>query len=58
VENLYFIPQINQIAQGLAERKKFIALCMYLLLEKSLHNAGFLPYLTFSVHLDVSRETR
>ena len=51
-------PQIDQIVEGLVERKKFIYLCTNgLLLEKSLHKFKPSPYLTFSVHLDGLRET-
>lgn len=50
-------PQIEQIVQGLVERKKFIYLCTNgILLEKSLHKFQPSPYLTFSVHLDGLRE--
>ena len=50
-------PQIDEIVQGLVERKKFIYLCTNgLLLEKSLAKFQPSPYLTFSVHLDGLRE--
>ena len=46
-------PQIDEIVQGLVERRKFIYLCTNgLLLEKSLSKFEPSPYLTFSVHLD------
>jgi len=46
-------PQIDQIVQGLVDRKKYVYLCTNgLLLEKSLHKFKPSPYLTFSVHLD------
>ncbi|MBP5976934.1 adenosyl-hopene transferase HpnH [Brasilonema sp. CT11] len=50
-------PQIAEIVQGLIARKKFIVLCTNgLLLEKSLHKFKPSPYLTFSVHLDGTKE--
>ena len=50
-------PEIDQIVQGLVERKKFVYLCTNgLLLEKSLHKFSPSPYLSFSVHLDGMRE--
>lgn len=50
-------PQIDQIVQGLVDRKKFVYLCTNgLLLEKSLHKFTPSPYLSFSVHLDGMRE--
>lgn len=50
-------PQIDQIVQGLVDRKKFVYLCTNgLLLEKSLDKFRPSPYLTFSVHLDGMRE--
>ena len=50
-------PQIDEIVQGLVERKKFVYLCTNaLLLEKSLDKFVPSPYLTFSVHLDGLRE--
>ncbi|HYX14626.1 MAG TPA: adenosyl-hopene transferase HpnH [Nostoc sp.] len=50
-------PQIDEIVQGLIERKKYIYLCTNgLLLEKSLDKFQPSPYLTFSVHLDGMRE--
>ncbi|HEY9617547.1 MAG TPA: adenosyl-hopene transferase HpnH [Microcoleaceae cyanobacterium] len=50
-------PQIEQIVQGLVDRKKFIYLCTNgLLLEKSLDKFQPSPYLTFSVHLDGLQE--
>ncbi|MEL7351754.1 MAG: adenosyl-hopene transferase HpnH [Cyanobacteria bacterium P01_A01_bin.116] len=46
-------PQIDQIVQGLIDRKKFVYLCTNgLLLEKSLHKFKPSSYLSFSVHLD------
>lgn len=50
-------PQIDQIVQGLVDRKKFVYLCTNgLLLEKSLDKFKPSPYLTFSVHLDGMKE--
>jgi len=50
-------PQIDQIVQGLVDRKKFVYLCTNgLLLEKSLSKFTPSPYLTFSVHLDGLKE--
>ncbi|MEL6928519.1 MAG: adenosyl-hopene transferase HpnH [Cyanobacteria bacterium J06600_6] len=50
-------PQIDQIVEGLIQRKKFIYLCTNgILLEKSLSKFKPSPYLTFSVHLDGLRE--
>ncbi|MGJ5673587.1 MAG: adenosyl-hopene transferase HpnH [Nostochopsis sp.] len=50
-------PQIDEIVQGLIERKKFVYLCTNgLLLEKSLNKFKPSPYLTFSVHLDGMRD--
>ncbi|MBW4624709.1 MAG: adenosyl-hopene transferase HpnH [Brasilonema octagenarum HA4186-MV1] len=50
-------PQIAEIVEGLIARKKFIVLCTNgLLLEKSLHKFKPSPYLTFSVHLDGTKE--
>ena len=50
-------PQIDEIVEGLVQRKKFIYLCTNgLLLEKSLDKFKPSPYLTFSVHLDGLRE--
>jgi hopanoid biosynthesis associated radical SAM protein HpnH len=50
-------PQIDEIVQGLINRKKYIYLCTNgLLLEKSLDKFQPSPYLTFSVHLDGLRE--
>ncbi len=50
-------PQIDEIVQGLIERKKFVYLCTNgLLLEKSLDKFKPSPYLTFSVHLDGMRD--
>ena len=50
-------PQIDEIVEGLVERKKFVYLCTNgLLLEKYLDKFEPSPYLTFSVHLDGMRE--
>ena len=50
-------PQINEIVEGLVQRKKFVYLCTNgILLEKSLSKFKPSPYLTFSVHLDGLRE--
>ncbi|MFK8186125.1 MAG: adenosyl-hopene transferase HpnH [Phormidesmis sp.] len=50
-------PQIDEIVEGLIERKKFVYLCTNgLLLEKSLKKFKPSPYLSFSVHLDGLRE--
>lgn len=50
-------PQIDEIVQGLVERKKFVYLCTNgLLLEKSLDKFQPSQYLTFSIHLDGMRE--
>lgn len=50
-------PQIDQIVQGLVDRKKFVYLCTNgLLLEKSLSKFTPSPYLTFSIHLDGLKE--
>ncbi|MEM9089398.1 MAG: adenosyl-hopene transferase HpnH [Cyanobacteria bacterium P01_F01_bin.53] len=50
-------PQIDEIVQGLINRKKFVYLCTNgLLLEKSLHKFTPSPYLSFSVHLDGTKE--
>jgi hopanoid biosynthesis associated radical SAM protein HpnH len=49
--------EMPQIVAGLVKRKKFIYLCTNgLLLRSQLHNFRPSPYLTFSVHLDGSRE--
>ncbi len=46
-------PQIEEIIQGLIERKKFIYLCTNaILLEKHIHKFKPSVYLTFSVHMD------
>jgi hopanoid biosynthesis associated radical SAM protein HpnH len=46
-------PQIDEIVQGLVERKKYIYLCTNaILLEKHLHRFTPSKYLSFSVHLD------
>jgi hopanoid biosynthesis associated radical SAM protein HpnH len=45
--------EIQQIVEGIVERKKFVYLCTNaLLLEKRIHLFKPSPYLTFSVHLD------
>jgi hopanoid biosynthesis associated radical SAM protein HpnH len=50
-------PQIDEIVQGLVDRKKFVYLCTNgILLEKSLHKFKPSPYLSFSVHLDGMRD--
>jgi hopanoid biosynthesis associated radical SAM protein HpnH len=50
-------PQIDAIAAGLVERKKFVYLCTNaLLLEKSLPKFTPSPYFSFSVHLDGLRQ--
>jgi hopanoid biosynthesis associated radical SAM protein HpnH len=46
-------PQIDQIANGLVFRKKFVYLCTNaILLEKNLHRFTPSVYLTFNIHLD------
>lgn len=51
-------PQIDEIVEGLVQRKKFVYLCTNgLLLEKNLDKFQPSPHLTFSVHLDGNRET-
>src|SRR6266545_5769383 len=51
-------PQIDVIAKGMIERKKFVYLCTNaILLEKNLDRFAPSPYLTFNVHLDGLRET-
>src|SRR5437868_58493 len=50
-------PQINEIIDGLIERKKFVYLCSNaILLEKSLERFKPSPYLTFSIHIDGMKE--
>ncbi len=50
-------PQIEEIADGLVARKKFVYLCTNaLLLEKHLGRFSPSPYFTLSVHLDGLRE--
>jgi hopanoid biosynthesis associated radical SAM protein HpnH len=50
-------PQIDEIVQGLVDRKKFVYLCTNgILLEQNLHKFSPSPYLSFSVHLDGMRE--
>jgi hopanoid biosynthesis associated radical SAM protein HpnH len=49
--------EMPQIVAGLVKRRKFIYLCTNgLLLKNHLHNYRPSPYLTFSIHLDGSRE--
>jgi hopanoid biosynthesis associated radical SAM protein HpnH len=49
--------EIEQIVAGIIERKKFVYLCTNaLLLEKRIDRFTPTPYLTFSVHLDGSKE--
>ena len=51
-------PEIDVIAKGMIERKKFVYLCTNaILLEKNLDRFTPSPYLTFNVHLDGLRET-
>ena len=51
-------PEIDVIAKGMIERKKFVYLCTNaILLEKNLDRFAPSPYLTFNVHLDGLRET-
>ncbi len=51
-------PEIDVIAKGMVERKKFVYLCANaILLEKNLDRFTPSPYLTFNVHLDALRET-
>lgn len=46
-------PQIDEIANGLVFRKKFVYLCTNaILLEKNLHRFTPSSYFTFSVHMD------
>jgi hopanoid biosynthesis associated radical SAM protein HpnH len=50
-------PAIDEIANGLVFRKKFVYLCTNgILLEKNLHRFTPSVYLTFNVHLDGARE--
>ena len=50
-------PQIDEIVQGLIDRRKFVYLCTNgILLEKSLHKFKPSPYISFSVHLDGMRD--
>ncbi len=50
-------PQIQQIVQGLVDRRKYVYLCTNaLLLKKKLDLFTPSKYLTFSVHLDGQRE--
>ncbi|HEY6329864.1 MAG TPA: adenosyl-hopene transferase HpnH [Blastocatellia bacterium] len=46
-------PQIDAIARGLIDRKKFVYLCTNgILLEKHMHRFQPSPYFSFSVHVD------
>jgi hopanoid biosynthesis associated radical SAM protein HpnH len=52
-------PEMDRIAQGLVERRKYVYLCTNaLLLEEQLADGLFKPskYLTFSIHLDGPRD--
>lgn len=50
-------PQIDQIVQGLVDRRKYVYLCTNgLLLEQSLDKFQPSPYFSFSVHLDGLRD--
>lgn len=50
-------PQIDEIVQGLVDRRKYVYLCTNaLLLEKHLDRFAPSKYLSFSVHLDGPRE--
>src|SRR5262245_5154431 len=50
-------PEIDKIAAGLVERKKFVYLCTNaILLEKKLDLFKPSVYLTFSIHLDGNEE--
>ncbi len=50
-------PQIHEIVEGLVQRKKYVYLCTNgLLLSKHLHRFQPSKYLTFSVHIDGTRE--
>ncbi len=50
-------PEIEVIAKGMVERKKFVYLCTNaILIEKNLHRFEPSPYLTFNVHLDGMKE--
>jgi hopanoid biosynthesis associated radical SAM protein HpnH len=50
-------PQIDVIARGMIERKKFVYLCSNaILLEKHLNKFEPSPYLTFSIHVDGMRK--
>ncbi|MEQ8231921.1 MAG: adenosyl-hopene transferase HpnH [Gammaproteobacteria bacterium] len=49
--------EMPQIVRGFIERKKFVYLCTNaLLLDKRMDDYSPSPYLTFSIHLDGSRE--
>src|SRR5579884_3912254 len=50
-------PEIDQIVEGLIERKKFVYLCTNaLLMERKLHKFKPSPYFAWAVHLDGLRE--
>jgi hopanoid biosynthesis associated radical SAM protein HpnH len=50
-------PQIDEIANGLVFRKKFVYLCTNaILLEKNLHRFTPSSYFTFSIHVDGMKE--
>ena len=50
--------EIQQIVEGLTQRKKFVYLCTNaILLEKNLHKFKPSPYLIFSIHLDGLEKT-
>jgi hopanoid biosynthesis associated radical SAM protein HpnH len=50
-------PQIDEIAKGLIQRKRFIYLCTNaILLEKNLNRFEPSPFLTFSIHVDGLKE--
>lgn len=50
-------PQIDEIVNGLVERKKYVYMCTNAIkLEESLHMFTPSKYLSFSVHLDGQRE--
>ncbi len=50
-------PEIDVIAKGMIERRKFVYLCTNaILMEKNLHRFEPSPYLTFNVHLDGMKE--
>jgi len=50
-------PEIDQIVEGLIERKKFVYLCTNaLLMERKLHKFRPSPYFAWAVHIDGLRE--